>query len=63
MKTSDQASTPFRRYHFVEAIKDLDPLGTLGLLDPDFKARLSFGFIVQESILVVLVLLYFYGVS
>lgn len=38
IKLTDQESIPFRRYYFVDAIQELDPLGALGLLDPDFKA-------------------------
>ena len=36
IKASDQSGS-FRRYGFVEAIQELDPVGTLGLLEPDFK--------------------------
>ena len=37
VKPTDQQSAPFRKFGFVEAIKELDPLGSLGLLDSDFK--------------------------
>ena len=37
IKASDQESLPFRKYGFVDAIEELDPIGSLGLLDPDFK--------------------------
>ena len=37
IKASDSPSQTFRRYGFVDAIKELDPVGSLGLLDPDFK--------------------------
>ena len=37
IKSSDSPSQMFRRYGFVEAIKELDPVANLGLLDPDFK--------------------------
>ena len=37
IKASDQPDQSFRRYGFVDAIKELDPFGTLGLLDQDFK--------------------------
>ena len=37
IKSSDSPSIPFRRYGFVDAIKELDPIGTLGLLDQDFQ--------------------------
>ena len=45
VKQSDQPSVPFRKFGFVEAIEALDPVGTLGLLDPDFKVWLSFAFL------------------
>ena len=32
-----EASNSFRRYGFVEAVQELDPSGTLGLLEPDYK--------------------------
>ena len=37
IKASDQPSVPFRKYGFVDAVEELDPIGSLGLLDPDFK--------------------------
>ena len=37
IKASDDADLPSRRYGFVEAIQELDPIGSLGLLAPDFK--------------------------
>lgn len=37
VKTSDEHSVPFRKFGFVDAVEDLDPTGSLGLLDPDFK--------------------------
>ena len=37
IKPSETSSAPFRKYGFVDAIKELDPVGSLGLLDPDFK--------------------------
>ena len=37
IKASDSPSSIFRKFGFVDAIQDLDPLGSLGLLDPDFK--------------------------
>ena len=37
MKTSDEPSVPFRKFGFVDAVEELDPTGSLGLLDPDFK--------------------------
>ena len=39
IKASDNPDLSFRRYGFVEAIKELDPVGSLGLLAPDFKVR------------------------
>ena len=36
IKASENSGT-FRRYGFVDAIKELDPIGSLGLLAPDFK--------------------------
>ena len=45
VKQSDQPSVPFRKFGFVEAVEALDPVGTLGLLDPDFKVWLSFAFL------------------
>ena len=39
IKASDNPDLPFRRFGFVEAIKELDPVGSLGLLAPDFKVR------------------------
>ena len=44
VKQSDQPSVPFRKFGFVEAIEALDPVGTLGLLDPDFKVWLLLAF-------------------
>ena len=37
VKASDSPSQSFRRYGFVDAVQELDPAGTLGLLDPDYK--------------------------
>ena len=37
VKASDSPSQPFKRYGFVDAVKELDPSGALGLLDPDYK--------------------------
>lgn len=37
IKETDQGSGPFKRFSFVQAIQELDPVGTLGLLDADFK--------------------------
>ena len=37
IKASDQPSVPFRKYGFVDAVEELDPISSLGLLDPDFK--------------------------
>ena len=39
IKASDTPDLAFRRYGFVEAIQELDPIGSLGLLAPDFKVR------------------------
>ena len=36
VKDSD-SSQGFKMYGFVDAIKEFDPVGALGLLDPDFK--------------------------
>ena len=35
IKASESAA--FRRYGFVEAVQELDPAGSLGLLDPDYQ--------------------------
>ena len=37
VKASDSSSVPFRKYGFVDAIKELNPSNSLGLLDPDYK--------------------------
>ena len=42
IKASDGPGQSFQRYGFVDAIKELDPIGTLGLLDQDFKVALFF---------------------
>ena len=42
IKPSEQSTAPFRKYGFVDSIKELDPIGTLGLLDPDFQVCFSF---------------------
>ena len=39
IKASDTPDLAFRRYGFVEAIQELDPIGSLGLLAPHFKVR------------------------
>ena len=36
IKASDSVQS-FRRYGFVEAVQELDPAGSLGLLDQDYK--------------------------
>ena len=36
IKSSEQSSS-FRKYRFVDAIQELDPVGQIGLLAPDFK--------------------------
>ena len=40
LKSSDSSSQPFRRLGFVDSVKELDPIGSLGLLDPDFKVSI-----------------------
>ena len=41
IKASDSPDLPFRRYGFIEAIQELDPIGALGMLAPDFKVSFS----------------------
>ena len=42
IKPSEQSTAPFRKYGFVDAIKELDPVGALGLHDQDFKVYFVF---------------------
>ena len=58
IKASDSPSQMFRRYGFVDAIKELDPVGSLGLLDPDFKV-LIFCFFCVGLLYLVGVLCFF----
>ena len=52
IKASDSPSQMFRRYGFVDAIKELDPVGSLGLLDPDFKVfDFSVSFLCGSSLI------------
>ena len=41
IKASETAAS-FRRYGFVDAVKELDPAGSLGLLAPDYRVCLPF---------------------
>ena len=46
IKASDSAQS-FRTYGFVEAVQELDPSGSLGLLEADYKVRfINFFFFV-----------------
>ena len=39
---ASSSSQSFRRFGFVDAIKEFDPTGSLGLLDPDFRVCFLF---------------------
>ena len=37
IRVRDSETGPFRRFGFVDAVRELDPVGALGLLDQDYK--------------------------
>ena len=45
IRVKDSETDSFRRFGFVDAIRELDPAGSLGLLDQDYKVILSFSLV------------------